>query len=197
MVKGKRGQGEAGRDVTVQLKGLSLSVAQGTVNASAFRPLPDDHPCYALIGLIASESARVEHFLDAAIFDFIGLQSDAKLGAFRMGQMVGMYPRYQALRQLALERGAPKPIITEIERQISVSSNIAEKRARAIHDAWMEDMFSKDPYQFRTKSKKVTDYGPQPITIDNLKDDLAAVRRHLERAMKLRSDIWEFHRSKP
>ena len=114
-----------------------------------------------------------------------------------MGQMVGMYPRYQALRQLALERGAPKPIIAEIERQAGVSNSIAEKRARAVHDAWMEDMFSNEPHQFRTKSKKVTDYGPQPMTIESLKNDLAAVRGHLERAMKLRSDIWELHRSKP
>lgn len=186
-----------GKNVTVALTGVSAIVFQGKLNATAFRPLPDDHPCYALIGLITSECARVEHFLDAAIFDFIGLQSDAKLGACVMGQMVGMYPRYQALRQLALERGAPKPIITEIERQVAVSSNIADKRARAVHDAWMEDMFSKEPHQFRTKSKKVTDYGPQLMSIASLKEDLAAVRKHLERAMKLRSDIWELHRPKP
>ena len=195
MAKEKSRKGDAGHDVTVQLTGHALTVSQGRATATAFRPLPDDHPCYSLVGLIVSECARVEHFLDAAIFDFIGLQSDAKLGACVMGQMVGMYPRYQALRHLALERGAPKSIITEIERQLAFSGNIADKRARAVHDAWMEDMFSKEPHQFRTKSKKVTDYGPHPMTIDSLKDDLAAVRKHLERAMKLRSDVWELHRT--
>ena len=197
MAKVESVEGETGRDVTVQLEGVALVAFQGKAHLTAFRPLPDDHPCYALIGLIASECARVEHFLDAAIFDFVGLQSEPRVGACIMGQMVGMYPRYQALRQLASERGAPKSIIAEIERQANVSNGIAEKRARAVHDAWMEDVFSNEPHQFRNKAKKVTDYGPIPMTIASLKEDLAAVRTHLERAMKLRSDIWELHRHQP
>lgn len=169
-----------------------------TVSATgmAFRPLPDDHPAYALVGLITSECARIEHFLDATIFEFVGLQSHARLGASLTGQMIGMHPRYQALHQLALEREAPKPIRAEIGRLEQISNDIAKRRNRAVHDAWMEEMNSKEVAQFRTKTKKEPTYGPQAVLLDQLKDDLAFVRIHLDRVMKLRGDVWELYRQK-
>ena len=184
-----------GKNVSVALKGMAIMAFTGKMNAQAFGPLPDDHPCYALIGLITSECARIEHFLDASIFEFTRLQ--AKMGTCITGQMVGMYPRYMALHQLAIECEAPKPIKTEITRQIEVSNKVAEKRNRAVHDAWMEDVSSGEPQQFRTRNKKSLEYGPQPVTIDNLKEDLAFIRLHLGRVMKLRGEIWELYRAKP
>lgn len=186
-----------GKNISVALTGQSLTVAQGRVNATSFVPLPDKHQCYRLIGLITSECARIEHFLDAAIFEFAGLQSNARTGACITGQMVGMYPRYQALHQLAAEHGAPKPIQTEIKHLERLSAGVAKLRNRAVHDAWMQDTNSKKPHQFRTKAKKDTSYGPQPVTVAQLKKDLAEVRVHLERVMKFRSDVWEHHRPTP
>src|SRR5438045_3844627 len=140
---------------------MSLGKLTLTATAQTFRPLPDDHPCYALIGLITSECTRIEHFLDATIFEFVGLQSEAKIGACITGQMIGMYPRYQALSQLASERDAPEPIQEEIKRLERLSNDVANRRNRAVHDSWMEDGLG-DPHQFRTKAKKEPAYGPEP-----------------------------------
>lgn len=183
-----------GKNVSVALTGQAMIVLTGKVSAQAFRPLPDDHPVYALIGLITSECVRIEHFLDATIFEFASLSSHARLGTCITGQMVGMYPRYMALHQLALERQAPKPIQSEIKKLIEASHDVATRRNRVIHDAWMEDVDSKEPHQFRTKAKKETAYGPQPAPIDKLREDLAFVRNHLDRVMKLRSEVWELYR---
>ena len=186
-----------GKNVTVSLTGVAMAVSIGTAHAQAFRPLPDEHSCYALIGLITSECARIEHFLDAAIFEMLGLQSEARLGTCVTGQMVGMFPRYMALHQLAIEKGIPAPLQSEIKKLTEASSGVATRRNRAVHDAWMEEMHSKEPHQFRTKNKKDTAYGPQPSPIEKLQDDLAFVRNHLERVMRLRSDLWELYRQKP
>ena len=191
-------------DISVPLTGqtlkASLFVNENTffrATVQSFQPLPDDHPCYALIGLIASECARIEHFLDATIFELLGLQSEAKMGACVTGQMLGMYPRYMALHQLAIERGIPKPLQAEIKRLIETSNDVANRRNRAVHDAWMEDMQSKEPHQFRTKAKKEPAYGPHPSPLEKLQEDLAFVRIHLKRVMKLRSEIWELYRPTP
>ena len=185
-----------GKNVSVPLTGqATMTIKIGTMKAQGFQPLPDDHPCYALIGQITSECARIEHFLDAAIFEFVGLQSFAKRGACITGQMVGMFPRYCALLQLALECEAPKPMVSEIKKLIQLSNGVSKRRNRAVHDAWMEDSSSGASHQFRTKAKDNPEYGPQPVTESMLKEDLAAVRIHLERVMKLRSEIWELHRA--
>ena len=184
------------KSVTVQLTGHAMAIATGTAIAQVFRPLPDDHPAYGIIGLITSECARIEHFLDATIFEFIGLQSQARMGTCITGQMIGMFPRYKALHQLALETGAPETIQSEIKRLERTSNDVATKRNRAIHDAWMEEADSKELAQFRTKNKKDTDFGPTLVCLNALKADLAYVREHLKRVMKLRSDVWELYRPK-
>jgi hypothetical protein len=184
-------------EATGALVGQGASVSLGKVTVQTFQPLPDDHPAYGLIGLITSECARIEHFLDATIFEFAGLQSQARMGACITGQMIGMYPRYQALHQLALEAGAPAAIQKEIGRLEQTSNSVATRRNRAVHDAWMEEATTKEIAQFRTKTKKEPAYGPDIISLDTLKDDLAFIRQHLERVMKLRSDVWELYRQKP
>lgn len=185
-----------GKNVTVALKGMGMSVSFGAVTLNVFRSLPDDHPAYGLIGLIASECARIEHFLDATIFQFVGLQSQARMGTCITGQMFGMFPRYQALHQLALETGAPAKIRTEISTLEQASNDVAKRRNRVIHDAWMEETDSKELAQFRTKNKKETAFGPTPVHLDALKADLAYVREHLKRVMKLNGDVWELYQPK-
>ena len=155
---------------------ITLDDATVTATAQAFRPLPDDHPCFALIGLITSECARIEYFLDATIFEFAGLQSYAKRGACITGQMIGMHPRYQALYQLAIECDAPKPLRSEIERLHRLSNDIAQRRNRAVHDSWLGDGLG-DPYQFRTKTKKETEYGPSPVPLEKLIQHVRRPRR--------------------
>lgn len=178
------------------LVGQGSTVSLGTVTAQVFSPLPDDHPAYRLVGLITSECARIEHFLDATIFEFLDMSSYARRGACVTGQMIGMHPRYQALHQLAAERDAPKPIRTEIGRLEQLSNDVAKRRNRAVHDAWMQEKYTAELAQFRTKAKKEPAYGPQPVLIDELKEDLAIVRKHLDRVMKLRGDVWELYRPK-
>ena len=148
-----------------------------------FSPLPEGHPCYALIGLIASEYARSENALDNIIFALGTVSSD--VGSCITGQFVGMYPRYLALTQLSAVRHMPDDVIKEIRRQSEFSAKISEIRNRAIHDAWMSDKDTGETQQFRTKAKKIAHYGPQPVSIESLEEGLAQVRLHLERIYSL------------
>lgn len=175
--------------------GMSLEPVTAVATAKVYGPLPDDHPCYALIGLITSECARIEFNLDTAIFALAVVRPET--GTCITGQFFGMFPRYMALLQLSLDRGLPDSIHKEIEKQSRVANRVAELRNRAVHDAWWEDTYSHEPYQYRTKSKKDTDYGLSSVSVEKLQSDLAEIRKHLDRVMKLKTTISQHLHPKP
>lgn len=105
-----------------------------------------------------------------------------------------MYPRYLALAQLSTARCMPDDVVKEIKRQSEVSSRISEIRNRAIHDAWMNDKDTGETQQFRTKAKKISHYGPQPVPVESLEAGLTQIRNHLERIYGLRRRISELLR---
>lgn len=153
----------------------------------AFSPLPDDHPCYGLVGQITAETARIELNLDYIIWETVGLLPVA--GACITGQMVGMYPRYLALFQLADLVDMPKPILEEINKQKGKSAGLADLRNRAVHDAWFAEESEGAPHQHKGRTKLDTRFGPHPVSVDMLRDDLGKLRRHNQRVIKLQNQI--------
>lgn len=172
---------------------VKLGLIVGEVTLRAFHPLPDDNPCYALIGLVAAEQARIEHMLDVTIWE-LG-EIDPAVGACITGQMMGMYGRYFAMLQLASYRAVPAAMIKEITQLQNKSGSLADLRNRIIHDPWLEDTSTGGSYQFKSKAKRDTRYGPEPVTEADLKSTLASFRSHYGRVLKLRSDVWALMRA--
>lgn len=182
MAKGKSG------DVTVALTGLALTATLGVLNAQAFRPLPDDHPCYRLVGLIAAETARIERLIDQAICDVADV--DLRVGACLTGQMIGPTPRFHALLQLARNRGMSEAIIKRITTIQGHAGTIFERRNRVVHDSWLEDQATGEAHQFRGKAKAKPDFGPVPTSETMLTNELTEIRKHREVVNDLVASIW-------
>jgi hypothetical protein len=154
----------------------------------AFKPLTDDHPCYALVGRIAAEQARIEHLLDGIIANLADL--DEATAACVTGQMVGMFPRYSALFQLAHQCNMPPKIKEEVSNLRNRSGDIGEKRNRAVHDPWLEEIGSGSPYQHKGKAKANVAYGPAPVTELELLQTLSKLQSHRQRVFNLREAVW-------
>lgn len=162
--------------------------ASVSFNSQAFRPLPDAHPCYRLIGLITAEAARIDRIVDQAICNVAAI--DLKVGACMTGQMIGPAPRFNALLQSAVNRGMSAQIIDRIKKVKGHASGYFDKRNRIVHDAWLEDVDTGEPHQFRGKSKHDPAFGPTPVSDQALKDFLVELRKHREEVNALVSDIW-------
>ena len=188
MEKGKSGEGEAGHAVTVELTGLAIAVSSGTAFAQVFQPLPDDNPCYQIVGLIAAETARIERLLDQSICN-IG-EMDLKVGACLTGQMIGPIPRFNALHQLASNRGISKPILDRIKKTRGHASTHFDRRNRAVHDPWLEDKATGATHQDRGKPKNNPAFGPTPVSEQEMKDTLQELRKYRSEVTDLVADIW-------
>ena len=163
--------------------------------AQGFRALADEHPCYAFVGRIAAEQARIEYFLDAIIADLAGV--DSATGACLTGQMVGLYPRYFALYQLAHHRELPTTLRKEVEDLQNKANEIGNIRNRVIHDPWFEESREGGSYQHKSKTRKDRSFGPEPVTVDDLQRSLAKLQSHRERVWKLREAIWAEQQAAP
>lgn len=183
-----------GKNVTVALTGQSTIVFQGSANARSFRPLPDGHPCYALVGRVAAQTARIEKMLDQAICDVA--QIDLKVGASITGQMIGHVPRFNALFQLATNRDMSETIRKRIKATQGRGGPHFERRHRALHDPWLEDVDTGAPHQDRGKAKTDPTFGPQPVSEQELRDMLGELAKYRREVTDLVSDIWiELHSS--
>jgi hypothetical protein len=154
----------------------------------AFVPLPDEHACYQLIGLIAAEGARIEHLLNQSIAGAatVGL----RYGACLTGQMIGPTPRFNALYLLCLERGASEDLLKRIKKVSGHAGTAFELRNRAVHDAWLEEVGEGTSHQFIGKPKNRPDFGVTPKSLQQLQDDLTELRKFREEVLDLVSDIW-------
>ena len=162
--------------------------------ALVLKPLRDDHPCYALVGMIAAETARIERLIDQSICNIaeIGLT----VGASITGQMIGPTPRFNALHQLATNKGMSAEILKRIKRTSGHANTHFERRNRAVHDSWLEDTDTGATHQYRGKAKSDPTYGPIPVSEQELKDTLGELRKYRIEVTELVADIWvELHRS--
>lgn len=157
-------------------------------SVQVFEPLPDDNPCYRLIGLIAAETARIERLIDQAICN-IG-EMDLKVGACLTGQMTGAGPRFNALLQLATNRGMSEAILKRIKSLKRQAEPRFGDRNQVVHDAWVHERTTKEPHQFRGKARTNPKFGPEPVSATDLEDKLAKLRKHREDVNSLVSDIW-------
>jgi hypothetical protein len=158
------------------------------IKALVFDPLPDEHPCYRLVGLIAAETARIERLLEQSICN-VG-EMDLKAGACLTGQMIGPTPRFNALLQLAMNRGMSDGIIKRISTLSGHGSDKFERRNRVVHDPWLRERTSEEPHQFRAKAKKDPTFGAVPVSEKDLENTLTEIRKHRDDVNSLVSDIW-------
>lgn len=177
-----------GRNIEIALVGMSLKATLGTINAQAFRPLPDDHPCYRLVGLVAAETARIERLLDQAICNVA--DADLRVGACLTGQMIGPTSRFNALLQLAVNRGMSDAIVKGIKATQGHAGKIFERRNRIVHDSWLEDQATGVAHQFRGKAKAKPEFGPVPSSEQFLTNELNEIRKHRVEVNDLVSAIW-------
>lgn len=154
---------------------------------AVFSPLPDEHPCYSLVGQITAETARIELNLDHIIWEIAGVLQ--VVGACMTGQMVGMHPRYLALFQLADLAELPGKFLTEINKQKGYAGALADLRNRAVHDAWFVREGDGSPHQHKGRTKLDTRFGPHPVTVQMLQADLEKLRVHNQRVIKLQNEI--------
>jgi hypothetical protein len=155
---------------------------------TAFHPLPDDHPCYRLVGLIAAETARIDFLLDQSIADAGGI--DRQLAACITGQITSTIQRFDALFQLCRHRGLDEEITTRIKSLAGEAGQAYGPRNRAVHDPWMQEQVSGASYQFRGKPRKSPDFGNVPVSLADLESHWAELKRVRERVVELIGDIW-------
>ena len=170
---------------------LPLLVNESAVYAptiQAFDPLPDEHPCYRWVGLIAAETARIERLLDQAICNVAEI--DFRLGACFTGQMVGPAPRSNALYQLASHAFLGDGWLSRILVIGDQAGKTFALRNRAVHDPWLQERQSGTPHQFRGKPKMKPDFGAYPVPEEDLRSSLTALRELRHAVKELVSDLW-------
>jgi hypothetical protein len=118
----------------------AVGIASGITRpiGKSFCQAPADHPIYALVGRVASKWAQLEHDLDTIIWKLAGIAD--KLGVCITAQMMGVWPRFNAIQSLLIQRSNEMPILTELIKEVNTLSNdsrdASERRNRIIHDPW-------------------------------------------------------------
>ena len=156
---------------------------------TAYHPLPDDSPCYALVGLIAAEQSRIEYMLDAIIWNLADVEPAVL--ACLTGQFMGLPSRYNAIGHLLLRRDLYVRFGDRINKQIADSHGLAEARNRAIHDPWFEESATSDTYQFTSPAKKNSSFGNKAVSTSDLEKTLRRFRDFHARVIDLRNDVWD------
>lgn len=174
------------KSATVALTGLSLTAAQGAVNATSFEPMQGGHPCYTLVGQIAAESARIERLLDNSIAAVAGL--DHPISACITSQLSGTNPRFDALRKLLAWQGFNDFEVRLKKLKKSTGEDMVPRNA-AVHDPWLIDSFSGEPHQQLGMRKPLT-YGVVPRSVGELENTLAKLKKRRESVTELLNEIW-------
>lgn len=170
---------------TVQVKATTLDavIAKQT-------PLPDDHLFYPLIGRVAAEWAQLEHVLDLVIWD---LSKGEKIAnSCVTAQIMSHFPRFKAILALAEHRGYDKATLSKIRSLSGKMVDLAEKRNRYVHDAWILESFGEDMNevgQFQSYSAKTKTFGFSPITEKEILDCINDIKTKTKGISALRSRL--------
>jgi len=104
---------------------------------SATPPSPPRQPSHAeCVGLICSAWARLELNIDVTTWQLAGLQHNA--GACITANFISIHPKLKSLIALCRLRGISITTISRLNRFHNGLYGTAEKRNRAVHDAWMK-----------------------------------------------------------
>lgn len=152
-----------------------------------YADLPDGHPFYASIGLVASEWAHFEHALDLIIWDLAGI--DPVRGACITSQIMGAGGRCKAISTLSDLRELPAAMSKSARTLMNDSYKVADKRARIVHDPWYIETERGQPGQFKSMAFTDPRHGIRDISQDEIDDALRAIRKLKVRAISLHHEF--------
>jgi hypothetical protein len=173
---------------TLSIKGITTGPAiLGTPALQSFRPLPEDHIFYGMVGRVASEWAHLEHALDLIIWELAGGQQSAL--ACITAQIMGVGPRCKAILALGTLRKLPSPLLKRVRTLMSDSYHVSDLRARWVHDAWYLEEGSGHAAQFKSMPYSDQRHGFFQIDKDQLGDTLSKIQNLRNVAMDLKRDV--------
>jgi hypothetical protein len=167
-------------------RGSKPPIAGQFSSARIFKRPPEEHPVYAVVGRVAAEWAELEHQLDWIIWNLS--QTTPQMAACMTSQMIGHFPRFNAIIALLTQHAARQELIKLVMTESGKVSGLAESRARRVHDAWYVDMASGEPFQFRSVPRKELNFSFQPQILNDLN---ALIRQNTSRLPR-----YKFGRSK-
>ena len=188
---------------TITVVSTATALAAGAASAQgvgrAFSRPPDDHPIYSLVGRVSSEWAHLEHTLDQIIWNLASL--DAPQGACITGQFMSIWPRYNAIRALLVQREERDPAFAKFLKYLKKlggdTQKPSEDRNRIIHDPWYADTGDGQTAQLRSMPRSDPIYGLLDRDRDEILATLASIERLSQGAQRLRNRIAAAVRASP
>ena len=149
---------------------------------TAHTRLPPDHPFYALVGRVASEWSHLEHILDETIWSL--LQAQRELIACVTSQILGVGQRCNAIDLLARTRGIGDEFRKPFRQLKQDSFSVGDWRNRIVHDAWLFEIISGKPAQFRAMPTVDPRFGAQEISEEEISETLGKIHSLQSRAIE-------------
>jgi hypothetical protein len=150
---------------------------------AAYKPLPEEHPFYTLIGRVASEWAHLEHILDTTIWGLLGASQE--LTACVTSQIMGVGPRCKAIETLCCAHELEESVKQPFRKLMSDSYDLSEGRNRAVHDFWVVEAEPDKARQFRAMAYKDKRFGLVEVSKTEIEELLKNIKTFQERASKL------------
>ena len=175
------------KNYEIQTETGIFKLTSSPVVMSMHTRLPEDHPFYALVGRVASEWSHLEHILDETIWDL--LRADKALAACVTSQLLAVGQRCNAIDLLGRARGISDNFRRPYRQLRQDAFSVADRRNRIVHDAWLFEMVSGKPHQFRAMPVADPKFGPQEISEDEISDTLSKIYDLQSRAVEAGTNI--------
>ncbi len=144
------------------------------------------------VGLICAVWAKLELAVDSTTWLLAGLNHNVAIGACITAQFTSIHQKLRALIALSRLHGISEPTITKLNQFRGHVGDTAEKRNRAVHDAWVgipkDD--SIEMHQWNLGIGKDVDKMERPVPIEKLYDIISRIEDHDEEFRKIRIDLF-------
>lgn len=171
--------------------GLATAGLTAETTIRSFTRPPDDHPVYNLIGRVAAEWAQLEHTLDRTIWKLAKVPGSR--GACVTAQMMGVWPRFNAIEALLTQRSGKLPAMQEFIKPVQTLTrkcrDTSEERNRIIHDPWYVDESGKTA-RHRSMPRSELVYGIKDHDRSKILGTIENIKRLIDRAEELRTEIF-------
>ena len=141
----------------------------------------------AAIGRVARSWGHLEHMVDLIVWD--AARVPHQIGACITAQMGSVHPKLRALGALLVLWEIDPALIKKVDVFAANLHDLGEKRARAVHDARLTDYKGQVVRWQTTASSKGVIFGPQPETIEELKNLRTRIARNIRRFEDLKQEI--------